>query len=677
MKNANFLFVILLLSTGYVNCQTAGVSYQREVSSILILYSSQLDFGPTAAAELNRSILTGVNDGKLRLEFIDLNSSACSHHDGGDLIAVIKGVFYERTSEVVGIVGLSCSDSSYAVAKLIQRSGIPVKYIYTSFLPAPLAAEVSGTSVGLLPPVDLLADASVALIKYANWSEVLALYQQTDVDMHYLFLHYQSLWEAMNSHSLQIEDIILSHPWQVENMQLEKLLHKYSFHIVVLMVNAEFARSLLCSAFDLKIFYPTFQWVITKITLDDILSIAGGKCDKESILTVLKNALFVNFLSDIQGNDTESVVIYKLSIQAFVSTLNSANSHDPSLKLNTSGNSLHKSDSEFLSMYYFSKVAHIHQMVNNTLLPVLMYINTTSSIHNTTNNITLISGVYKLKLEVINLPTGLLLSTVNCLVLLSCVCLHLLTLHFRQEPSVKTSSTLLLHLCYIGSYAVNTMTTVYLIQKTIPITSDTIYVNVCIMYSYIINVGITLVLGTLTVKIWRLYRIFIHYMSPGKFLSDYMLVALICCLSLVDIVICTFWLTLSPLKRTYMEVSRDNIRKTITYSARCRSNTTVYANIILQSYHLLIFLVMMFMLLKLRNEIPRVHIKLHSHREYLYGYIIIVVIVCCIVSYALTQFVGVVVIFEVLSLGVLFTIIQISCIRLIFLPPLLPLLQTH
>ena len=195
------------------------------------------------------------------------------------------------------------------------------------------------------------------------------------------------------------------------------------------------------------------------------------------------------------------------------------------------------------------------KMVNNTLLPVLMYIKTTSSIYNTTNNITLISGVYKLKLEVINLPTGLLLSTVNCLVLLSCACFHLLTLHFRQEPSVKTSSIPLLHLCYIGSYAVNTMTTVYLIQETIPITSDTIYVNVCIMYSYIINVGITLVLGTLTVKIWRLY-----YMSPGKFLSDYMLAALICCLSLVDIVICTFWLTLSPLKRTYMEVSHDNIR---------------------------------------------------------------------------------------------------------------------
>lgn len=181
------------------NCQTDDVS-QREDKLILVMYSSLSDFDMNVTTTLNESVALMARN--LKLEFYDLGTSGCDDQTISVLRVLIKKqIFHKSMSKVaVGIVGPSCTDSAYTVAKLIKRSQARVGHLHTSPIPAPLASKVHSISRGLLAPADLLADTCVEIIKYANWSQVLALYHDTLTDMNYIFLKFQQQLEDMDHH---------------------------------------------------------------------------------------------------------------------------------------------------------------------------------------------------------------------------------------------------------------------------------------------------------------------------------------------------------------------------------------------------------------------------------------------------------------------------------------------
>ena len=685
MNNICVLIIVLLLRTGPVKCWTEDFSYQREVSRILILYSSQLDFGPTAVAELNRSVVTAVNDVDVRLEFVDLNTSSCSHYVGNALIAVIKHMFYERTSEVMGIVGLSCSDSSYAVAQLIQRSGIPVKYIYTSFLPAPLAAEVSGTSMGLLPPLDLLAEASVALIKYANWSNVLALYQVQDIDMNHIFTHFQTLLRDKDLDSLKnYSTLNYASPLQsVETYRFSQLINRLPIRILFLMLDAKLARRALCTALNLHATYPRYQWVIVKTTMTDILMVKEAQsdslttCSNQELLSILQNVIFVNFQMEMNFAainykpecSLSTQYVYEVSIKAILASGVSTTSVSTGKSHNGSGTPTSLSD------YKLPIVAAVKQVQNDEPVLHLIYSSQNSSFLVLKENGTFILSTLIRELSLIDLQIGSFLIAVNILLLVSCLILHTTMLVCRKKMSVKNSTPALLHVLYVGNYMVNVTATIYCIQKTFA-TSDILYIHFCRVFFFGFPTGLILIVGTIFMKTWRLYRIFIHYRDPGKFLSNCSLISFVVCLGAVNAVMCIFWFVLDPFERIYKEVDHNDFEKTGFYQTTCESKVSNWMNLILLGYSMAIQLGILVLLYRLRNKIPKHHKHLQSNSIVKFGYILLFGYFFAVPMYISARFFLHNFWLEVIVISAFMEYVQLFCIAFIFLPPLLPIFKT-
>ena len=124
-------------------------------------------------------------------------------------------------------------------------------------------------------------------------------------------------------------------------IDLRRILSDHSVRILFLILDAELARNILWQAFMLKAYYPFYQWVIVKISQNDLISVEkvymeAYVCDKLDILRVLKNALFVNFQTKVSGNvffssrvsnqdgSPESTFLYDCNIQAMNTILNNS-----------------------------------------------------------------------------------------------------------------------------------------------------------------------------------------------------------------------------------------------------------------------------------------------------------------------------------------------------------------
>ena len=642
----------------------------KQEKEILVIYSSAVDYNFRGVVTTNETIEFGTE--KLILKFYDVGYTECSFQSTSALEALMVTNAFDtwRSKEVVGVVGPSCSESAYAVAQLIKRSGVSVRHFHTSPLPAPLAAEVSGTSVGLLPPVDFLADTSVALIKDANWSRIIALYQDTDTDLNYIFNRFQKLLESgshKNYGTTQHKNtLVFISPLKKD---LGRILRSHASRVFFLMLGAGRAWDVLCNAYNLKILPPTFQWVIVKTTMEDILSVNKMNCKRPEIFKVLKYAIFINFNPGMTGIGDlrhKACLVYERSIWALLDNMNST------IQFNLCDSF---SDTSKASIYGFSKEVFVKQVRDNGSVISQIYSYAASFVNVTQADLVFVPSEPILKLNVIIFPLGIFFIVSNTFFLLVYAVLLSMTIFYRKHPSMRKHSPLLLYLSYAGIVMVNWTIYVYFVQKTIMIASDSTYVNLCWVYHFMNNAGVTLVLGTVALKVWRLYRIFVHYMNPGKLLSDHKLVGLVCCLPLVDIITCIFWFVFDPLYRAYSELSHDNLKATVTYQARCRSRASPLLIPLLTMYKICIVLVVMLLTFKLRSKIPKVHKRLLSTALTVASYVFLYGSIFSVPGYAVLHFLLRNMLLEVIMFGILFSLLQLFCVMLIFVPPLLSILN--
>ena len=627
MVSALFLALSLCIATATIsNCH----KFQGEGKVILVLYSSSSDFDKNVAATLNESVELMARNPKLI--FYDLGSSGCDDQTFPTLSVLIKNqIFHEGRSKVAGIVGLSCTDAAYTVAKLIKRSRAHVGHIHTSPMPAPVAAKVHNTSWGLHAPADILANASVELVKHANWSQVFAFYQHTLTDMNHIFMLFKRQlkdWvphnknNSNNRSTSSNKNTTIFYTTLLQNVpiDLRRILLDHSVRILFLILDAELARNILCQAFMLKAYYPFYQWVIVKISQNDLISVEkvymeAYVCDKLDILRVLKNALFVNFQTNVSGNvflsnhvsnqdgSPESTsFLYDCSIQAMNTILNNA---ELLVKSAAHLSNARTTLFDYASITTFPREVSIEQIQNNVPVQSFLYSARTNSFKNVSENIFLISGELMEHIRVVNLPLVIVFFCINFIILGMSVILQAITFVFRLEPSVKSSSSVLLHFCYIGIYMLNLVSNIHFIKSMFVITSDTVYVALCSISIITGSFGLTLVLGTLTMKTWRLYKIFVHYMNPGKFLSNKTLLLFICCLTLVDLVICITWFMFDPITISYEVVRRNNLEGVITYTALCESKAYLPMFMLIVGYHAVNMAVTLFIICKTRNKIPK------------------------------------------------------------------------
>ena len=658
---------LLLLHYGclYLTVEVASVPV------VLVLHSSVSNHSS------NYSFISG----GLQLVFHDLGTSSCDEEEA-TAVGIFAHEIFEKEIGAVAVVGPSCTDSAYAISRLIGRGALPMIHLHTSPMPEQLAAQVEEKSFGLLGPVDLLADASIALMQHANWTRVVTLYQDNNNEINYIFQRIQSEVNSndilMNS-SLIYEGGIYNH--------LKSSLTKHATRIMFLLMDIELTRKVLCAGFHLKAVYPVYQWVILRTELRDILPeqnimINHLSCSRHDLASVLVKALAINFHSEVSGNDTISscinehadlkLALYQCGILAANMVWNSTgydiNAIDVGFAEGTDiAGSILYNHKRKIAISQFNSVSN--QVVVNSTVPMIR------KILSEPNNLTMISSKIIPLIEVVSLPLATIFLAIATVILTIVVVLHALTVYFRKSKSVKAHSIVLLSLSYLGAYFIFTVMYIYFVQKSFEITSDFMYENLCRSFLLFGGIGLTLLFGTVLVKTWRLYQIFVHYMNPAKYLSNSSLIVMVLGLTSVDFIICTFWFTIDPIKRQYNELSTDYILGKVKTQAVCESKSYFFLLLLLFCFQVELLFIAMWFIYLLRKHIPKTHRNFQSTSVLKLVYITLFIVALGLPMYYLAHYILRNLYFEFIMIGVLFFGILTAFIFMLFLPPLAPVLN--
>ena len=276
-------------------------------AAIVVLYSSTTD-------SLNqrdfRNFRQESSNETAELLFHDLNSlttpvmnNSCDEQEALSIQAIVEELFIRRTN-VTAVVGPSCTDSAFAITKLINRGELSIPHLYTSPLSATLSSQLSNT-FGVLGPIELLAEAGVALIQHAGWSQVISFHQDTNTDMKFIFNHFRK--SIADSQSTTVEYISSVNGG---DNHLADALSRHAIRVIYLMLDATLTREVLCQGYHYRAFYPDYQWVVLHTTLHDILHSAesvqtstGEVCDRMALQAVLEHSILIGHY--ISGTDIQ------------------------------------------------------------------------------------------------------------------------------------------------------------------------------------------------------------------------------------------------------------------------------------------------------------------------------------------------------------------------------------
>ena len=635
--------------------------------TVLVLYSSQTD---SLTEVILQSFLPNVSANNIDLQLVvhDLNSSSCDEEEATAVGTFICEIF-EKEIGAVAVIGPSCTDSAYAISRLISRGALPMIHLHTSPMPEQLAAQVEEKSFGLLGPVDLLADASIALMQHANWSRIIALYQDTNTDMNFIFLRMQKLLSSPDSNT------ILGYSSLVHegNTRLKFVLSRYAIRIIFLMTDKELARSILCVGYHLEVVYPAYQWVIIRTMPHDLITdepvcTESYECNKENMLTVLKKAIFIGFedFSSPMGSSDESLFknsIYHMTIK-FLSQAFHYYENVTSSSL-VQGYALSQVQQDLAKQQVF----FIQIRDNSKLFPVALYdetdgihIKRNSTLYLTPSNFTKIINVVELHIFTISTVILVILSAIIAT-------LQFLTILYRKRKHVRAISPNLQHLAYLGVYLVTLATFVYIIQKSLHLRDET-YTHFCSMYQFCLSFGFTLSFGTLCVKAWRLYRIINHYMDPGKFLSDKILVLVVLSFITVDFVLCILLIVVGKPVRAEMSIKTDFKNKVETVNKVCRTNYIALWYALIVSYQFIILLFSMIFAALTKNKKSSLH-HLRRDEVALLAYILTAIFLVGSPTYLIIHFITGDLLYEfIVTMAIHFSII-VAYIVLLFASPLI------
>ena len=496
-----------------------------------------------------------------------------------------------RDPPVVGIVGLTCSQSAYAVGGLASRSELALVSIQSALSDQVHSTATDHYSFSITGSTARLGAESARLLQAVDWRRVAVLYSSDTVAHDLLQLRADfvaSLPEENNSISIDISVAIsASHiPFS--------LIKKEKTRILVLFLDEELARTVACLALNENITYPNYQMVWVAASLD-IFNVTtefwyNGKflrCSANEIVSLAVNgSVLVSYR--LAQSDPQSPSISGYSYHQF--------HQQYSQRLETSGlqpNSLAGlmydsvwalalalNDSLLELDSYHYGMPHITRQISNTLLntsfsgvsgqidfgqqnriiDTLVLMDGKGRLINLTN----ISKQLFISDSFENVHTNIAVSaifTVLAVLLVELALIsttHLVTCCGRRERAIKAQSTQLNHFVYAGTYLFLVGSLLYLQIKRETL-DETLAGYIChATWSWVLSIAFTLVVGTVTVRQWRVYRIFIHYHRPGPFISNAALVAMILLQLLVDLSIAVSWSLLDPIQAT---VTSEEIRE--------------------------------------------------------------------------------------------------------------------
>ena len=494
------------------------------------------------------------------------------------LESLVSGLFPQDRSEVVGILGTGCSVSAIEAVKLASRPEVRLVVVHIG---GSQILENYDNSIGILGSPVSLIDISLALIKKNDWHNVHVLYESGHQ-------YYREIKSFFLNKLIQngVTTAVVSPPYSFFYPFNE--IRSSRVRIVFLLSSLEHTKRMLCLAYHMGLVYPAYQWVILTHTLSDIMISSEHSftfsynnqaytCTGGNLIEAVEKMFLISFhyFTDSQtslhkwNNNTEKAGSYLFydALYAWVNVLHSLTEAYPNTEFMYANNSLVEMIIEQFFKLSFNGVTGQISFNSSTGFanrPVYLYqISSGREINVGSLNLSLIKFTHTSFIHISDriqniapLHGGVItfFVVVQLIELLVIIFLHIMTIVYRNTQSVKATSPKLIHMVFLGGYIF--IATIMLLN--IAWATDfgpEIDAPICqIIWAWGLPLSFTLTVGIVTVRTWRLYRIFLHYLDPGKFLSNPALTLAVLLIASVDVAIAVIWTAVDPMEFMYKEV---------------------------------------------------------------------------------------------------------------------------
>ena len=629
---------------------------------------------------------------------------------------------------VVGIIGPACSASGEIISRLAGSNLLSLINVHIAGSALLTDRNKYPFSFGMLVPNEVFADALAALLVKNTWNRVATLYDDSWLTA--VGVSFKRKVSALTGYAIQIGSVVSDRNFPLPDIR------EASVRIIVVLVRAEFLLKILCLAYHENIQYPRYQFVIvgTVEDLKDAQFLYDGinyVCSKENMEASLNGSIIIDYR--LFPLDTTETTDTGLSYDAFVDLYATLISKRSS---NGSENGL---SPIFLASSYYDAVWSLVFALNNSIEPLremnislsryqyglseatrviqqqvleLDFVGVSGRVHfdsstgyvanrvvdiyqhrdgtadlvayyDDSNNITQISAAdfinssFDIKLIPARAPLPLavifliFIGVAFVLVATS----HMLSIIYRKKKVIRATQPKLNQLGYIGCYTFALALVSYVLVETFSFDSRTH----CILYHTVntaVSIGSGFLIGTVCVKTWRIYKIFVSWKNPGKLISDPVLIAFVLIFVLGDVVACTLWIILDPFQleeRDRTEMRAENNTEIVVRQI-CVSNHYRVWFASLTAYNGLLVFVSLYLAFVCHHRIPRVQREFGTNST--------IILVCTV---AVTLSVGFAVYFvipgsvnftlEFIALSTLLTLIEYYFLAFVFLPPVFQLLN--
>ena len=573
-------------------------------------------------------------------------------------VSTAVGLFNQDKSQIVGMIGPGCSASSLQTGRLINQPEIEIVHIHggaSRFLSNRIKFN---NSLGILGSTRAFVELAVDLVKRNGWHNVAILFESGRV---YYTSTKDDFVQELNGDQQHKVKILFESPVYSTFYPLDGVRNSLS-RVVFLFTALYHTRRILCLVYHNGLFYPAYQWIIFNHRLHEIANIYSSEnitftynrkmytCSPATLVNfTLEGTFLINHKLSLNISNSNKPKFADTTFSEFLSLYEErAESYNVSVSIwayyfydavwawarvlhkmtvdcsaifdefeygnksiaNLILEQFYASDFEFEGMSgfisfnssngFFARPANLYQIIGGKEIHIAYWNGTNSKI---TQGVSpeVISDIIRVSTSVSHglIAIFAFLLFVWFLVL---VTLHVLTILYRDTKSVKASSPKLNHFAFIGTYFLVFGLLLFLF---IQVREHPSYVSgpVChAAWVWMLPISFTLTIGTVTARTWRLYRIFNHYLDPGRFISNTALTMALFMLTSLDVIIAVIWSATDPRMLRITTSTIDNgPAKELVIIRTCRSkHDSVWLKLVL-SYKASLLLVMVVLTFLTRN----------------------------------------------------------------------------
>ena len=646
------------------------------------------------------------------------------------LTGLTRGLFPSDSerSGIVGVIGPTCSLSSIQTSNITNRPEVQMVLLHSSGISLLTDRKKYPFSLGILGSTAPIVNLLLALMQKSNWHNIDILYDTSSFYYHSLMREFlDTLNEDVN---IKFLSSVTSNFYPLDQVKIS------GTRIVFVFTPPGRSYRIICLAYHMKLVYPRYQWIFVNKRLGNFMNVVTGftyrgryySCsERELVNSILEGALLVDYRL-LTTNDPDVInypqgISLKVFQELYTQKLSNSNQKHSKEAISDSTtpwaygmydavwawgmvlDKLTRRNSklafkygdkhlaevilkEFYTLDFQGMSGHISFSVDSGVVDRLVnlyQITNGCERHIASANSSVVTVVAPQDFNTIHdvaravaLPhMGIVVFflVTHCVELFTVVVLHLITFLYRNTKFVKASSPKLVQPAFIGVY--------FLVAGAILSTS--FYANelstvigtiICqAVWVWLFPISFTLMMGIITLRVWRLYRIFKHYMNPGKFISNRALLTILSVMVLLDVIIAIVWTISDPMHFQFVEYKVKNgqtYELIIDQSCVSTHNITPLWIGTVFTYKIGL-LVVMIILSVLTHQIPNQTFSTALLR--LFAYVFSAAFAIGFSLYYLFLFLNRKSNIDFYILNVLLSVLLLSFVALVIVPPLLPVIK--